>query len=187
MLLVIANNKGGQGKTFIATLLTFCLAANPKNAGNITCCDLDESQRNFTDNLRESGLPLVTKLPQKGADRRIWIVDTPPLLDASKEAIQIADILVVPVGLGKHAVHGLNRVAQIRGKKDLKVIINDWGGGLAQQKAESHLVSEGFNVIGRLGRYLRIVNNIDSHVKWSNGLAKQQADMIISVLLKILK
>jgi cellulose biosynthesis protein BcsQ len=52
MLIVVANNKGGQGKTFIATLLAFCLAANPENEGRITCCDLDVSQRNFTDNLR---------------------------------------------------------------------------------------------------------------------------------------
>jgi cellulose biosynthesis protein BcsQ len=187
MLVVVANNKGGQGKTFISTLLAFCLAANPKNEGQITCCDLDISQRNFTDNLQLSGLPVASVLPNKKDTKGIWIVDTPPLLDASKEAIRAADILVVPIGLGKHSVHGLNRVSEVRGKKDLRVIINDWGGGLAQQKAETHLVDEGYNVIGRLGRYLRIVNNIDSHLKWNTGLPKQQTDSIVSVLLKVFK
>jgi cellulose biosynthesis protein BcsQ len=187
MILVIANNKGGQGKTFIATLLTFCLAANPKNEGHITCCDLDLYQRNFTDNVRDSGIPVVFSLPENSTDTGIWIVDTPPSLDASKNAIHAADVLVVPVGLGKHAVHGLNRVAEVRGKKDLKVIINDWNGGLAQQKAESYLVQEGFDVIGRLGRYLRIVNNIDSHLKWNSGLSKKQTDVVIEVLLKVFK
>jgi cellulose biosynthesis protein BcsQ len=187
MIVVVANNKGGQGKTFIATLLAFCLDANPKNKGQITCCDLDVSQRNFTDNLQDSGLRVTSTLPGKEEANGIWIVDTPPHLDASVEAIHAADVLVVPIGLGKHSVHGLNRVTEVRGKKDLKVIVNDWGGGLAQQKAENHLLSEGFNVIGRLGRYLRIVNNIDAHLKWNSGLSKKQTDAIISVLLKVFK
>jgi hypothetical protein len=130
-------------------------------------------------------LPVLSSLPEEGDAKGIWIVDTPPLLDASEEAIRTADVLVVPIGLWKHAVHGLNRVMEIRGKRDMRVIINEWCGGLAQQKAEAYLISEGFDVVGRLRRYLRIGNNIDSHSKWNAGLLKKQAEAVICVLLKV--
>jgi MinD superfamily P-loop ATPase len=166
MLIVVSNNKGGQGKTFIATLLTIFLAGNKANKGKITCCDLDRSQRNFTDSVSKLGLPIISNLPDKSEYReRFWIVDTPPnirgeVTESIRTAIKDADILVVPVILGKYSVQGVNRVAETRGSKDLSIILNDWNGSLIEKQAEEFLISEGFKIVGKLGRYRRVSRNI---------------------------
>jgi cellulose biosynthesis protein BcsQ len=46
MLITIANQKGGTGKTAIANLLTSFLLEIPKNTDKIFPCDMDE-QRSF--------------------------------------------------------------------------------------------------------------------------------------------
>ncbi|MDR1916036.1 MAG: hypothetical protein LBQ58_05630 [Synergistaceae bacterium] len=192
MLIVISNNKGGQGKTFLATLLTLFLASNPDNEDRITCCDLDRSQRNFSDSVSKLKLPIIHNLPDKKEyNRRFWIVDTPPnireVTDVVRQAIIDADLLVVPVILSKYSVQGVNRVAETRGAKDLRIILNDWNGTLIEKKAEEYLHNEGFDIIGKLSRNRRVSRNIESLDRWDAGLQRAQAQKIISVLAGIFK
>jgi cellulose biosynthesis protein BcsQ len=192
MLIVVSNNKGGQGKTFIATLLTLYLASNPKNKDRITCCDLDRSQRNFSDSVSLLNLPVTLSLPPKEEYKKMfWIVDTPPNIregtDIVRQAIIYADLLVVPVILSKYSVQGVNRVAETRGKKDMKIILNDWNGTLIEKKAEEYLREEGFNIIGKLSRNRRVSRNLEALDRWDSGLQKAQAAKIITILASIFK
>jgi cellulose biosynthesis protein BcsQ len=192
MLIVVANNKGGQGKTFIATLLTKYLASNPKNKGNILCCDLDRTQQNFKDNLADSNLPVVTSI-ENIDNSLLCIVDTPPNLDKDvMQAIRSADILIVPVILGKHAVQGLMRIAEIREKKDLRLkdlrlIVNEWGSSFVQKQGEEFLTEQKFKFYGKMPKYKRLAYNIDAGLDWYTGFSESQVKNITEILNDLLK
>jgi cellulose biosynthesis protein BcsQ len=190
MLVVVSNNKGGQGKTFIATLLTLYLASNKANKNLITCCDLDRSQRNFSDSVSCLNLPVITALPPKEEyKKQFWIVDTPPNIrettDIVRQAIIDADLLIVPVILSKYSVQGVNRVAETRGKKDMKIILNDWNDTMIEKQAEVYLKDEGFNIIGKLTRNRRVSRNIEALERWDSGLQKAHAAKIVKILASI--
>jgi cellulose biosynthesis protein BcsQ len=191
MIIVVANNKGGQGKTMISTLLVRQLLTNPKNRakGKITCCDLDKTQRNFTDNLKGLDIAVITDLanvsPENG---HCCVVDTPPSLDPDTvRAILKADMLIVPIILGKHSVQGLLRIAEIRGRGNLKIVLNEWDNSTVQKQAEQHLKQSGFNIVGRLKKYKRLAFNMDAGDDWFAGFSEQQAKQIGSLLNKLLK
>jgi len=187
MIIVVANNKGGQGKTLLATLLTKYLVSNPKNEGNIVCCDLDSTQQNFKDNLADTDLPIVatmTEIP----DKKLCVVDTPPSLDKDvMEATRIADILVVPVILGKHSVQGIMRVAEIRGKKDLRIVANEWDASIVQKQAEEFLTEQNFKFYGKIPKYKRLAYNIDAGLDWYTGFPNTQIKKIAGILSELLK
>lgn len=183
MLIVVANNKGGQGKTLTATLLTKYLASNPQYQGKIICCDLDKTQQNFLDNMKDSGLPFVTDINTIPSDL-VGVVDTPPSLDSSLiEAIKKADRLVVPIVLGKHSVQGVLRIAELRGNvKDMRILINEWDASAAQKEAEAHLIKAGFAIIGKIPRYKRLAYNIDLGIDWFYGFPETHVEKIIKIL-----
>lgn len=187
MLIVIANNKGGQGKTLIATLLTKYLASNPKNEGNILCCDLDKTQQNFRDNVQELGIPVVSSLGE--IDKKLLcIVDTPPSLDKDViQAIRSADILIVPVILGKHSVQGVMRVAEIRGTKNFKLLVNEWDASIVQKQAEWFLNEQGFKIVGKIPKYKRLAYNVDAGIDWYSGFSDEQIKKITHIFNSLLK
>jgi MinD superfamily P-loop ATPase len=189
LLVVVTNNKGGQGKTFISTLLAFCLMKNLDNVGKIVCCDRNLAQQNFAQNLKNTDIPVVYDDPITAADQdsRLWIIDTSPDILENVEVIKKADIVVVPVGKGLHSLHGLKRIHEIRGKQDIKVILNEWSATSSQRKIEDNLKKEGYNVIGHMPLYQRIMNNLDAYLSWDYGLTKKQAQTVFDVLIGILK
>ena len=187
MLIVVANNKGGQGKTLLTTLLTKYLASNPKNEGNILCCDLDRTQQNFKDNVTGMNLPVITAMADVANDF-LCIVDTPPSLDKDvMQAIRDADILVVPIVLGKHSVQGIMRVAEIRKEKDLRLVINEWDDSAVQKQAEKFLSAQGFKTYGKISKYKRLAYNIDAGLDWYAGFHEVQIKKIVGVLDELLK
>ncbi|GHV47079.1 hypothetical protein FACS1894204_09980 [Synergistales bacterium] len=181
MLIVVANNKGGQGKTLLATLLTKYLMSNPKNAGNILCCDLDLTQQNFKDNLTAESIPVVSSLADV-AENLLCVADTPPNLSKDvMQAIRSADILIVPVILGKHSVQGAMRIAEIRGQRDLRLVVNQWDASTVQKQAEEFLTAEGFKFYGRIPKYKRLAYNIDAGLDWHSGFSEDQAKKIVGI------
>lgn len=187
MLIVVANNKGGQGKTLLATLLTRYIASNPQNKGNILCCDLDKTQQNFRDNVAELDIPVVTSLATID-EKLLCIVDTPPSLDKEvMQAIRNADILVVPVILGKHSVQGVMRIAEIRGQNDLKLVVNEWDASTVQKQAEGYLTDQGFKFIGKIPKYKRLAYNIDAGLDWYSGFPEVQVKKMVNILNGLLK
>ena len=187
MLIVVANNKGGQGKTLIATLLAKYLASDPKIKNNILCCDLDQTQQNFKDNMADTNLPVVTSLAEI-SDSLLFIVDTPPSLNKDvMQAIINADILIVPVILGKHAVQGLMRIAEIRGKKDLRLVVNEWDSSIVQKQSEKYLTEQGFKFYGKIPKYKRLAYNIDAGLDWYTGFPDAQVKKTVDILNKLLK
>ncbi|GHV37971.1 hypothetical protein FACS1894187_16010 [Synergistales bacterium] len=186
MLIVVANNKGGQGKTLTATLLSRYLASNPENEGNILCCDLDHTQQNFKENMAESSIPVTTLVPVENAP--LCIVDTPPSLN--KEVIQViknADILIVPIILGKHSVQGVMRITEIRGKNDLRLVVNEWDASSIQKQSEEFLSEKGFKFFGKIPKYKRLAYNIDVGLDWYAGFTDPTIEKITDILNKLLK
>ena len=187
MLIVVANNKGGQGKTLLATLLTKYLASNPKNEGNILCCDLDRTQQNFKDNLADTNLPVVTSMDEMN-DNLLCVVDTPPSLDKDvMQATRSAYILIVPVILGKHSVQGMMRIAEIRGKKDLRIVANEWDASAVQKQAEEFLTGQKFKFYGKIPKYKRLAYNIDAGLDWYTGFPDTQIKKIVGILNRLFK
>lgn len=187
MLIVVANNKGGQGKTLIATLLTKYLDANPQNKGNIICCDLDKTQQNFKDNLAKMDIPAISSLGNI-APKLLCMVDTPPSLDKDViQAIRSADILIVPVILGKHSVQGVMRIAEIREKKDLRLLVNEWDASIVQKQAEGFLLEQGLKIVGKIPKYKRLAYNIDAGLDWYSGFPETQIKKLIGIFNALLK
>jgi cellulose biosynthesis protein BcsQ len=185
MKIVITNNKGGQGKTLIATLLTRYLLANKENEGILSGLDLDSTQKNFTDNMRGSNLFFFSSLEEVPNDK-ICVIDTPPNLEKSTAAIQAADVLIVPVILGKHSVQGVGRVVEIRQKKDIRLVFNEWDDSAIQHQSEQFLNEEGFEVAGKMPKYKRLAYNIDAGLDWYNGFPEAQMKLVMDILNKLL-
>ena len=187
MLVTVVNNKGGQGKTLLATLVTRYLLSNPDNSGNILCCDLDKTQQNFKDNLAGIDVPVITSLADID-EKLLCIVDTPPSLDKDvMQAVRSADILIAPVVLGKHSVQGVMRIAEIRGKKDLRLVSNEWDSSIVQKQAEIFLAEQGFKIVGKIPKYKRLAYNIDAGLDWYTGFSEEQIKKIIGMLDRLLK
>jgi MinD superfamily P-loop ATPase len=127
--------------------------------------------------------------PKEEYKKQFWIVDTPPNIrettDIVRQAIIDADLLIVPVILSKYSVQGVNRVAETRDKKDMKIILNDWNDTLIEKQAEAYLKDEGFNIIGKLTRNRRVSRNIEAFERWDSGLQKAHAAKIVKILTSV--
>jgi cellulose biosynthesis protein BcsQ len=186
MLIVVANNKGGQGKTMIATLLVKYLLSNPDNYGKIIGCDLDKTQQNFRDNITEHSIH-VESIDGVSSDT-VCVIDTPPSLDKDTvNVVKIADLLIVPVILGKHSVQGVMRIAEIRGRKDLRLLINEWDTSSVQKQAESFLIEQGLNIVGKIPKYKRLAYNLDAGLDWFVGFSETQINGIVDILNQLLQ
>jgi cellulose biosynthesis protein BcsQ len=183
----VANNKGGQGKTFLSTLLCLCLLENEKTANAVIAVDLDQTQRSLSDNLKKSKIELVHQIPTSFQQGKVYVIDTPPNIHISTPAIKSADYVIVPVADGKHSVHGLNSIAKIREKNDLRVVINEWNGHKQQVIVEEYLGEHGYKVVAKLPKYLRVMNNVDSYASWYAGLTAKQFEVYRDGVQNILK
>jgi MinD superfamily P-loop ATPase len=114
---VFASNKGGVGKTALATIY----AEGALLAGVKVCCvDLDVFQHNFQGNIHyfsEAGgaLPEWREgIPEdKGFD--LCVVDTPPSLGAvTLAAVKVANYVVAPLAPNRDALKGLQPILQER-------------------------------------------------------------------------
>jgi cellulose biosynthesis protein BcsQ len=114
MIVTIASHKGGVGKTTIASLILHNWIESADSRPIVTV-DIDP-QKNFSD--RMTGLEqatLTTLTPIHPRDSRRVIIDTPPgATPETIQAIQIADILLVPAELDKHSAQGAIAVLSIR-------------------------------------------------------------------------
>jgi MinD superfamily P-loop ATPase len=125
----------------------------------------------------------VSEVPE----HTLCVVDTPANLEMSTPAIKAADILVVPVVLGKHAVQGVHRVLEIRGKNDLRIIANEWDDSEIQNEAQEFLTKSQLTIYGRVPKYKRLAHNIDVGANWSYGLPEGPITLMVDLLNKLLK
>ena len=177
----VLNRKGGVGKTTIAVILAE-LALIRKN--KVLAVDLDPS-RNFSDALgflRKSSykdsLRVKTSLEDSDADSsEEWIViDCPPNLeDASRNAINFADITVVPVRPDFFSLSNLGvmySIAQKFGKDRLQLPLVKVGyDNAVMTKIANQIIAErNYPVAGDLPIHKHIPYNITSGRVWSMGL-----------------
>ena len=185
MRIVIANNKGGQGKTLLAVLLLQHL--QHKRKPKIAACDLDRTQLNLTDSLQESGLKVYARFEDIPEDV-ICVVDTPPHLDESlMEVIRRADRLIVPITLGKHAVQGVRRIAELRDRQDTKFVVNAYDESTIQKQSRDFLQEQGFKFSGVIPRYKRLAYNVDCGLSWHTGFPPAHIKFIEKTLDNLIK
>ena len=183
MKIVVANNKGGQGKTLLVVMIIQYLSGK---GYPVTACDLDRTQINLTDLLQ--GIPGVEIFSrfEDIPDNGVCVVDTPPYLDDGLiTVIQQADCLVVPVQLGRNAIQGVGRMREIRGDKETRYVINGYDDSYIQQQGKEYLKEQGYEICGVIPRYKRLSCNIDCMASWSDGFAQSQIDQIKMVLANI--
>jgi CO dehydrogenase nickel-insertion accessory protein CooC1 len=186
MLIVVHNNKGGQGKSTICALLTFYLLSNPKNKGLITACDLDTTQQNFRGLVGGYDVPMYNNLTEVSSNV-ICIVDTPSDLEKSIEAIKIADLLIVPIIVGTHAIQGFSRVKEFRGDKEIRVVLNQWESSAITRAGEEQLKLRGVKITAKIPRYLRLHYNLDSKQEWYAGFRSDEREKIMRAIKQLLK
>jgi len=116
----------------------------------------------------------------------VCVIDTPPSLSGSIAAIQQADILIVPIVLGKDAANGLQRVREIRGRNDLRIVINDWEDSLNEKEVEEFLRANQFNIIGKVPKYKRIAYNLDHDLEWYFGMSEPIINYMLSLTKNLL-
>lgn len=109
VVITVAQQKGGSGKTMLAANLAACLAAGKTTA----LLDIDPqhslkrwhslradrdpaaARLTFSD---VSGWRLGTELDRLRREHEVVVVDTPPVLDTdARRAIRVADLVVIPV------------------------------------------------------------------------------------------
>jgi cellulose biosynthesis protein BcsQ len=116
-VVVFASNKGGVGKTTLATVYAEAALLSDIKVG---CLDLDVYQENMKSNLHrfiEGGGPppvWVKNIKEKG-DCALCVVDTPPSLGtATMEAVKAADYVICPVTPNLDAIKGLKPIFEER-------------------------------------------------------------------------
>jgi CO dehydrogenase nickel-insertion accessory protein CooC1 len=186
LLIVAHNNKGGQGKSTICALITSYLLSNPKNEGLIVACDLDTTQQNFRSLIEGYNISSYNNLSEVPTGI-ICVVDTPSDLGKSIEAIKAADILIVPIIIGAHAIQGFSRVKEIRGDKDLRVVLNQWENSAITRAGEEQLALKGVTVTAKIPRYLRLHYNLDSKQDWYTGFRSLERGKIIKAIAQLIK
>jgi MinD superfamily P-loop ATPase len=186
MLIVVHNNKGGQGKSTISALIISYLMSNPKNRGLVAACDLDITQQNFHGLIGNYGLPVYNNLTDIPSGV-ICVVDTPSDLGKSIEAIKKADLLIVPIIIGVHAIQGFGRVQEIRENKDLRVVLNQWENSAIARAGEEQLKSRGVKITAKIPRFLRLHYNFDSKQEWYTGFRASERKKIMDAVKQLLK
>ena len=94
-VITIANQKGGAGKTTIATALYFAFLRSDVSTLLIDA-DPQQSIIVLSKHL-DTPLNVITKIDSKAIDQHtLTIIDTPPDYKKAKESIKIADIVLMP-------------------------------------------------------------------------------------------
>ena len=79
------------------------------------------------------------------------------------------------------------RISEIRGKKDLRIVANEWDASTVQKQAEEFLAEKNFLFYGRISKYKRLAYNIDAGFDWYTGFPDTKIKKIIGILSGLLK
>lgn len=161
MQVLIHNQKGGAGKTMLATHLSVALTRH----GSVAVCDLDDVQGSITAWLAAraaAGLhDLVVVRDPASSDCDFVVIDTPPAASAHiAERIRQAGMILIPVKPGSFDSHAVRRTVamlQAAGAVDKTLFVINAVTSKAKAKVlRSMLTEAGVNVWpGELGHYER--------------------------------
>lgn len=193
----VLNRKGGVGKTTVSVILSQ-IALVRRN--KVLAIDLDPS-RNFSDalgfmkNYFKASLRIKDTLEDDdaGAPEEWIIIDCPPNLDeASKHAIDFADIIVVPVRPDFFSLSNLGvmySIAKRAGKERAQLPLVKVGyDSSSMSKIANQLIAEReYPVAEELPLHKRIPYNITSGLVWSTGLTAISRQPYEKLYEKILK
>ncbi len=107
MIIVIGGDKGGTGKSHLATNLTVCLSQQGKRTGLVET-DLNGSTKKWNKRREQAGLPPVAlneaygdisaKITKMADVAEILIIDTAGYDSTEfRTALKVADIVIVPI------------------------------------------------------------------------------------------
>ena len=193
----VLNRKGGVGKTTVAVILAEIALVRHNR---VLAIDLDPS-RNFSDalgfmkNYFRSSLRVKSTLEESDADApEEWIViDCPPNLeDASRLAVDFADIVVVPVRPDFFSLSNLGvlySTAKKSGKEKSQLpVVKDGYDSSVMTKIANQLITErDYPVAEELPLHKHIPYNITSGRVWSTGLIARSRQPYESLYDKIEK
>ena len=197
MAVAVLNRKGGVGKTTVSVILAQ-IALIRRN--KVLAIDLDPS-RNFSDalgfmkNYFKASLRIKDTLEDDdaGAPEEWIVIDCPPNLDeASKHAIDFADIIVVPVRPDFFSLSNLGvmySTAKRAGKEKAQLPLVKIGYDTSSMsKIANQLIAEReYPVAEELPLHKRIPYNITSGLVWSTGLTANSRQPYEKLYEKILK
>lgn len=199
MIITVANNKGGVGKTFTVTVLTEMLVAQGKTVLVMDLC----GQQNAHDNLTSEGTSIydpmvkIMQLPRRSPTLKDTIgydyvvIDTPPDTESRiiRNAIALSDKVIVPFSATKHALYGVEEMLSLVGEeKDenekllLLCMLSGDKGTVVQRMLE---------VINELGDviywpiYRRVEKNILDQADWYKGLTELQVQKFEVILNRL--
>ena len=191
----VINRKGGVGKTTIALILTEIALVRQNK---VLAIDLD-TQRNFTDGLTlirnsfKNSLRIKDDLSKNDGDApEDWIIiDCPPEMgQKSLEAMEFADIVLVPVKPDLFSLSNLNLVytlARRRGKgpHQLPIIKVGYQKSKISKLLEGILEDTKYPVVSELPLHKLIPYNIASGRIWSMGLTSWSRKPYVDMFEKI--
>ena len=107
MIIVIGGDKGGTGKSHLATNLTVCLSMQGKRAGLVET-DLNASSKKWNKRREQAGLPPValneaygdisSKIIKMAEVADVLIVDTAGHDSTEfRTALKVADVVIIPI------------------------------------------------------------------------------------------
>jgi chromosome partitioning protein len=174
-IIVVANNKGGTGKTTIAAII----AQTAIEGGTpVVILDLDHAQRDFTAAMSAYECEILGKVSElnqaREAGNGLIVVDTPPsLLEDKDKAMNLADIILIPVSHTIRALEGVKAIVAAHPDTARIVLnLNDPRSALETKIIET--ASSHFKVLCTLKQSGRIRINLTTGVSWYSGLMPAQ-------------
>ena len=155
--IAIVSQKGGSGKTTLAVHL----ATRAAQAGHEACVIDTDPQATAAawSDWRGDFLPVVVTSPPARLARTIdsarkqgvdfVVIDTPPHADAAaREAIKVADIVLIPTRPRAFDLHALEPIADLVtfAKKPAYVVLNGVPAGATVLTEEARAVAKGMNL-----------------------------------------
>ena len=206
MIVGVVNNKGGVGKTTTATILAELAALKDMSVGVFDLC----GQQNCFSNLSEGGVPVWTQIAviasanktpkQKDLEQYDFaVIDTPPTTESTviRNVIQMADALVIPFFLKKHAVTGLQETIALAEQAGDKAIVGVALEDLSKKEStvhkrwleESRKILKARTMI-EVPMFLRVEKNLEDQELFYRGLKDSEYaiyDALFEAIMKEVK
>ena len=192
LAITLFNRKGGTGKTTIAAILAQLAVRDKKK---VIVYDLDE-QRNLSDTLTDLGLYDIRDRIKKGdenEDADIFIIDCPPALNrVTVEAIEFADIVLIPIKLDRYSLTNLDVIYDEvektgKARHQAAIIKNGFTRTMITTEINSIIYRRDFPVAGSIPQNQWIVNNIATGAAWSAGMSQDQQEPFLDLYRRILR